>query len=207
MIEFSSKSAKETIALGEKLAKKLDGGTVVDFYGGLGMGKTTIISGIAKGIVLTCNVSSPTFAIVNVYGEHNELCHFDMYRVESWDDLYSTGFFDYIDMGSVLCVEWSENVENAFRYSTLLCMAPSYDGTVFTPMADFIHRIKTKLFQNRRVALVENASWAPSAVKAMKSEFETMKNIDLIDNTVTIKTTLKENDIDALKSLADEILK
>ena len=103
--------------------------------------------------------------------------------------------------------DMAENVENAFRYSTLLCMAPSYDGTVFTPMADFIHRLKTKLYQNRKVALVENASWAPSAVKAMKSEFETMKNIDLIDNTVTIKTTLKENDIDALKSLADEILK
>lgn len=103
--------------------------------------------------------------------------------------------------------DMAENVENAFKYSTLLCMAPSYDGTVFTPMADFIHRLKTKLYQNRKVALVENASWAPSAVKAMKSEFETMKNIDLIDNTVTIKTTLKENDIDALKSLADEILK
>ena len=73
MIEFSSKSAKETIALGEKLAKNLDGGTVVAFYGGLGMGKTTLISGIAKGMGLTCNVSSPTFAIVNVYGEHNEL--------------------------------------------------------------------------------------------------------------------------------------
>ena len=103
--------------------------------------------------------------------------------------------------------DMAENVEDAFRYSTLLCMAPSYDGTVFTPMADFIHRLKTKLYQNRKVALVENASWAPSAVKAMKSEFETMKNIDLIDNTVTIKTTLKESDIDALKSLADEILK
>ncbi len=63
--------------------------------------------------------SSPTFAIVNVYGEHNELCHFDMYRVESWDDLYSTGFFDYIDMGSVLCVEWSENVENALPENTV----------------------------------------------------------------------------------------
>ena len=113
MIEFSSKSAKETIALGEKLAKKLDGGTVVAFYGGLGMGKTTLISGIAKGMGLTCNVSSPTFAIVNVYGEHNELCHFDMYRVESWDDLYSTGFFDYLDTGAVLVIEWSENIESA----------------------------------------------------------------------------------------------
>ena len=112
MIEFSSKSAKETIALGEKLAKKLGCGTVVAFYGGLGMGKTTLISGIAKGMGLTCNVSSPTFAIVNVYGEHNELCHFDMYRVNTWDDLYSTGFFDYIDNG-IIIIEWSENIEEA----------------------------------------------------------------------------------------------
>ena len=91
-------------------------------------------------------------------------------------------------------------VENAFRYSTLLCMAPSYDGGVFLPMADFIHHLKSKLYQNRRVALVENASWAPSAVKQMK-------NIDLIENTVTIKTTVKESDIEALSNLADEILK
>ncbi|MDD6568480.1 MAG: FprA family A-type flavoprotein [Eubacteriales bacterium] len=103
--------------------------------------------------------------------------------------------------------DMAQNVADAFRYGTLLCMAPSYDGTVFTPMADFIHRLKTKLYQNRRVALVENASWAPSAVKAMKAEFEGMKNIDLIENTVTIKTTVKENDIKALEALADEILK
>ena len=76
MIEFSSKSAKETIALGEKLAKNLDGGTVVAFYGGLGMGKTTLISGIAKGMGLSCNVSSPTFAIVNVYGDRLHFCGF-----------------------------------------------------------------------------------------------------------------------------------
>lgn len=103
--------------------------------------------------------------------------------------------------------DMAECVENAFRYSTLLCMAPSYDGGVFLPMADFIHHLKSKLYQNRRVALVENASWAPSAVKAMKAEFEQMKNIDLIENTVTIKTTVKESDIEALSNLADEILK
>lgn len=103
--------------------------------------------------------------------------------------------------------DMAECVEDAFRYSTLLCMAPSYDGGVFLPMADFIHHLKSKLYQNRRVALVENASWAPSAVKAMKAEFEQMKNIDLIENTVTIKTTVKESDIEALSTLADEILK
>lgn len=103
--------------------------------------------------------------------------------------------------------DMAECVEDAFRYSTLLCMAPSYDGGVFLPMADFIHHLKSKLYQNRRVALVENASWAPSAIKAMKAEFEQMKNIDLIENTVTIKTTVKESDIEALSNLADEILK
>ena len=112
-----------------------------------------------------------------------------------------------VAIGDLSRDDMAKCVENAFRYSTLLCMAPSYDGGVFLPMADFIHHLKSKLYQNRRVALVENASWAPSAVKAMKAEFEQMKNIDLIENTVTIKTTVKESDIEALSALADEILK
>lgn len=113
MSVFITKNYEETVALGERLGKKLKRGTVVALFGGLGMGKTAFTTGVAKGMGLECSVSSPTFAIVNAYGENSELCHFDMYRVSSWDDLYSTGFFDYIDMGSVLCVEWSENIENA----------------------------------------------------------------------------------------------
>lgn len=112
-----------------------------------------------------------------------------------------------VAIGDLSRDDMAKCVENAFRYSTLLCMAPSYDGGVFLPMADFIHHLKSKLYQNRRVALVENASWAPSAVKAMKAEFEQMKNMDLIENTVTIKTTVKESDLEALSNLADEILK
>ena len=77
-----------------------------------------------------------------------------------------------VAIGDLSRDDMAECVEDAFRYSTLLCMAPSYDGGVFLPMADFIHHLKSKLYQNRRVALVENASWAPSAVKAMKAEFE-----------------------------------
>ncbi|MBO5495485.1 MAG: FprA family A-type flavoprotein, partial [Eubacterium sp.] len=71
----------------------------------------------------------------------------------------------------------AECVEDAFRHSTLLCMASSYDAGVFAPMSDFIHHLKSKAFQNRRVALVENGSWAPSAARTMKAEFEQMKNI------------------------------
>ena len=108
-----TKSYDETVALGERLGKKLKGGDVVAFFGSLGMGKTAFTTGIARGMGLDDAVSSPTFAIVNVYGKNSQLCHFDMYRVDSWEDLYSTGFFDYLDMGSVLAVEWSENIENA----------------------------------------------------------------------------------------------
>lgn len=99
----------------------------------------------------------------------------------------------------------AECVEDAFRHSTLLCMASSYDGGVFAPMSDFINHLKSKAFQNRRVALVENASWAPSAIRTMKAEFEQMKNIDIVEKTVTIKTTVKPADIDALSELADII--
>lgn len=110
---FNSNSYEQTVSIGERLGSKLKGGRVVAFFGGLGMGKTAFTTGIAKGMGINCDVSSPTFAIVNVYGKNSELCHFDMYRVSSWEDLYSTGYFDYIDMGSVLCVEWSENIDNA----------------------------------------------------------------------------------------------
>lgn len=99
----------------------------------------------------------------------------------------------------------AECVEDAFRHSTLLCMASSYDGGVFAPMADYLHHLKSKAFQNRKVALVENASWAASAAKVMKAEFEQMKNITFVDDVVTIKTTVKPEDIAALEKLADEI--
>lgn len=99
----------------------------------------------------------------------------------------------------------AECVEDAFRHSTLLCMASSYDGGVFAPMSDFIHHLKSKAFQNRKVAFVENASWAASAARTMKAEFEQMKNITFADNTVTIKTTVKSADLDALDKLAEEI--
>ena len=99
----------------------------------------------------------------------------------------------------------AECVEDAFRHSTLLCMASSYDGGVFAPMSDFLHHLQSKSFQNRRVALVENTSWAPSAIRTMKAEFEQMKNIELVEKTVSIKTTVKADDITALEELADII--
>lgn len=119
MLKYHSKSTQETEQIACEIAKKISGGTVVALYGGLGMGKTAFTRGLAKGLGNESYVSSPTFALVNDYGGNPQLVHFDMYKVESWDDLYSSGFFDYYDMGAVLCTEWSENIENALPENTV----------------------------------------------------------------------------------------
>lgn len=100
----------------------------------------------------------------------------------------------------------AEAVEDGFRHSVLVCMASSYDAGVFTPMEDYLNRLEHKAFQNRTVALVENASWAPSAIKAMKAHFEKMANITIVDKTVTIKTRLTDAYVSELEELADEIM-
>lgn len=120
MIEVISKSPNETEEYAEKLGKRLNGGEVIAFFGGLGMGKTRFTSGLARGLGIDEYVSSPTFAIVNEYEGDIPLCHFDMYRITSFDDLCSTGFFDYLDNGSVLAIEWSENIENALPEDKLI---------------------------------------------------------------------------------------
>lgn len=113
MREFLTRSPEETEALGEKIAERLNGGEVIALFGEMGAGKTALTRGIARGLGVSGGVSSPTFALVHEYRGRLPVYHFDMYRIGSWDDLYSTGFFDYLDSGGVLIVEWSENIENA----------------------------------------------------------------------------------------------
>ena len=114
MVEAITNSPAETELFAQKLAEKLSGGEIIAFKGGMGMGKTCFTRGLATGLGFTGQVSSPTFAIVNEYiGGRLPLYHFDMYRVEAWEDLYSCGFFDYMEMGGVIAAEWSENIENA----------------------------------------------------------------------------------------------
>ena len=119
MLRFVSSGVSDTESIAEKLGKTVKSGDVIAYFGGLGMGKTAFTRGLAKGMEITADVSSPTFAIVNDYGGNPPLVHFDMYKVESWDDLYSSGFLDYLDMGAVLAVEWSENIENALPENTI----------------------------------------------------------------------------------------
>ncbi len=120
MKSFISKSPTDTENIGKALGEKINDGVVVAFIGGLGMGKTCFTRGLALGLGSTDTVTSPTFALVNEYlSGRLPLYHFDMYRVSGWEDLYSTGFFDYIEQGGVLACEWSENIENALPENTV----------------------------------------------------------------------------------------
>lgn len=120
MSTYITNSPEETEELGLKLAKSLKGGEVVAFRGGLGMGKTCFTRGLARGLGFKGDVTSPTFALINEYiGGRLPLYHFDMYRISGWEDLYSTGFFDYIEQNGVIAAEWSENIENALPESTV----------------------------------------------------------------------------------------
>lgn len=112
MFETVTHSAKETAELGERLAERIKGGDIIAYRGDLGMGKTVFTGGLAKGLGITADVSSPTFSLINEYrGGRVNLCHMDAYRLNSMDDLLDTGFYDYIDSGWAAAVEWSERLE------------------------------------------------------------------------------------------------
>lgn len=112
MVRIISHCTEDTEKIGSQLAKKLKGTEVIALFGGLGMGKTAFTRGLSYALGVTEGVSSPTFALVNEYSGKFNIYHFDMYRVASWEDLYSTGFFDYLNNG-ILVIEWSENIEGA----------------------------------------------------------------------------------------------
>ncbi len=114
MEKYITKSYLETVALAEKKKKNLPEGTVIGYLGDLGAGKTAFTTGLVKGLGIEADVSSPTFAICNEYkGNDKTLYHFDMYRIDGWDDLYSTGFFDYLETEAYIAAEWSENIFGA----------------------------------------------------------------------------------------------
>lgn len=117
--EFFTESPEETEAVGEALAKELKENaslpSFIALYGDLGVGKTAFVRGFARVFSPSALVRSPTFALVNEYPTRGEkrVFHFDMYRITDEDDLYSIGYYDYLDEGSVCLVEWSENIPYA----------------------------------------------------------------------------------------------
>ena len=103
--------------------------------------------------------------------------------------------------------DMAEAVEDAFRMSKLIVAASSYDADVFPPMHDFLHHLKLKAYQKRRVGIIENGSWAPCAGRVMKGMLETMKEIEIVEPMVTIRSAMKQGDLPAMEALADAILK
>lgn len=109
---------------------------------------------------------------------------------------------------SDLCREdMAEIIEDAYRMNKLIVCASTYEGNVFPPMHLFLWKLGLKAYQNRTVGIVENGTWAPMAAKAMRQLIEPMKNVTIVEPTVTIRSSLKETDLPALESLADAILK
>ena len=102
--------------------------------------------------------------------------------------------------------DMAEAVEDAFRYSHMVVCAASYDADVFPPMHDFLHHLKLKNYQNRKVAIVENGSWAPTAGRVMRAMLEGMKNIAIVETMVTIRSRMKDSDLPAMEQLAVELL-
>ena len=102
--------------------------------------------------------------------------------------------------------DMAESVEDAFRMSKLVIAAASYDADVFPPMHDFLHHLKIKAYQKRRVGIIENGSWAPCAGRVMKGMLEQMKDIEIVEPMVTIRSAMKQSDIPAMEALADAML-
>ena len=102
--------------------------------------------------------------------------------------------------------DMAEVVEDAFRYSHLVVAAASYDSDVFPPMHDFLHHLAIKGYCKRRIAIIENGSWAPSAGRAMRNIIDRFKDVCVVEDMVTIMSRMKPSDIPALESLADEVL-
>lgn len=108
---------------------------------------------------------------------------------------------------SDICREdMAECVEDAFRYDRMVICSSSYDGGIFLPMHDFLNHLTVKTYQNRKVFIMENGSWAPSAARTAKGIIEGWKNVTLLDPVVTIKSTMKDSDIPNIEALADAIV-
>lgn len=111
-----------------------------------------------------------------------------------------------ISIADLSRTDLAEDIEDAFRYSRMVLAAPTYDGGIFPIMNDFLHHLKIKGYKNRKVALIENGSWGPMAGKIMTEYMQSMKDVEICPTTVTIRSAMKDENIEQLNALADEIL-
>lgn len=130
---FTTYKQSETEELGTRFSLALRPGDVVAMYGDLGAGKTAFVRGVIQGLGLDTYVSSPTFSIVNEYSCPDvRLAHFDMYRISSEEELYGTGFYDYLDGRTVIFIEWSENIPFAIDDEAIRITIEKGEGDIRT---------------------------------------------------------------------------
>ncbi|HBH94211.1 MAG TPA: tRNA (adenosine(37)-N6)-threonylcarbamoyltransferase complex ATPase subunit type 1 TsaE [Ruminococcaceae bacterium] len=141
MKKYISNSPGDTVRIGEAFAAELKADDGVFYKGEMGAGKTYFTKGIAKALGISEEVTSPTFALINEYYGKINLFHFDLFRINSFDDLYAIGFFDYFDRNGVLCIEWSENISDlSDSFSTVYQVTISKTGEESREIA--VERIK-----------------------------------------------------------------
>lgn len=114
-MEYYTASERETERLGMTLGRQLKPGTVIAYEGDLGAGKTAFTRGLARGLGIEEKVTSPTYTIVNEYEGRLPLFHFDMYRLNSSEDLFDIGWEDYLERGGVIAVEWSSRIRDVLE--------------------------------------------------------------------------------------------
>ena len=136
MIKYISDSIKVTQALAAEIAQILKGDETIALFGDLGAGKTAFTRGLCEALDVTDDVSSPTFAIVNTYSGRFPVFHFDMYRIKDIDDLFATGYYDYLGQGLIV-IEWSENIEQELEDNAIR-----------------VHIVKTEN-ENERIFMIE----------------------------------------------------
>lgn len=110
-------------------------------------------------------------------------------------------------LNDLTITEWSEAVSNAFKYSKIVLVASSYNAGVFPPMKRLLDCLKERNYQNRTIGIIENGSWAPSAGRVMKEELSKMKNINIVKPMITIKSVLKDENIENMRRLITELTK
>ena len=128
-IEIISQNVDQTNLIAQTIAKTIKAPEVISLCGDLGSGKTTFAKYFIKALGIIENVTSPTFTLLNEYELDNiKVYHFDMYRVHTMDELYSTGFYDYLGCGSILAIEWSENIASALKWESCIFVSIEQDG-------------------------------------------------------------------------------
>lgn len=139
------------------------------------------------------------------------ICHASIHgntkkAAEKFKEILEDAGEEKVAIADLTCEDIHECVEDAFRYDRLVLAASSYDAGVFPPMEDFLRRLKHKNYQNRKVAIIENGSWAPSAARIMKTILEEM-NVEMFDDVITIHSTMNDNTIEQMEEFANKLIK